>query len=656
MGTIEYITLETLKKSDKAIIEVAMMEESPDRVVVKHLKNANSNLFYKISSLHSVYIPKIYKCEQDGERFVIVEEYLEGENLEQYLRSHRLTDKQKLDIVIQLCEAIRCLHVLEPPIIHRDIKPQNIIINEHGALKLIDFDASRYYRNDDYSQDTRLLGTLEYAPPEQYGYSQTDVRSDIYSMGMVFEELKLTEKKFLSAKWEKIVGKCRNFDPKHRYQTVDELEKEIKKIVFWNTITGKTVFGWTTAVLLFLIVLWQGYMLADNKNIATSNQNVVTDVLPSPAEVLQEMSTPEPTATSTPVPTETPTPEQTATSTPVPTETPTPEPATTSAPELTETPTPELTATSTPVPTEMPMPEPTATSTPVPTETPTPEPTATSTPVPTEAPTPELTATSTPVPTETPTPEPTATSTPVPTETPTPKPTATNFPDTDAIKELGKDLNQSTRVYNYYKDSKNDLYIQCHLSVLEELHPEGLYFYEYMTSKKIEVPKDMYLMEYGYIVVSREFIKTLDYVYYEVTALFKGAKNYYANTDVYGIHEFSDKAVKEKVFANEIHYYYKSYPTDYIGLIANVHTTKITGLYIDNVSSEDVLWEHTLLEEVSIDDYQISNEGNWIKIKKEFLQQYAQRRVLYLYVSCDDGSYQPIKIEYENRDPAWIVE
>ena len=64
-----------------------MMEESPDRVVVKHLKNANSNLFYKISSLHSVYIPKIYKCEQDGEWFVIVEEYLEGENLEQYLRS-----------------------------------------------------------------------------------------------------------------------------------------------------------------------------------------------------------------------------------------------------------------------------------------------------------------------------------------------------------------------------------------------------------------------------------------------------------------------------------------------------------------------------------------------------------------------------------------
>ena len=641
MGTIEYITLETLKKSEKAIIEVAMMEESPDRVVVKHLKNANSNLFYKISSLHSVYIPKIYKCEQDGEWFVIVEEYLEGENLEQYLRSHRLTDKQKLDIVIQLCEAIRCLHVLEPPIIHRDIKPQNIIINEHGALKLIDFDASRYYRNDDYSQDTRLLGTLEYAPPEQYGYSQTDVRSDIYSMGMVFEELKLTEKKFLSAKWEKIVGKCRNFDPKHRYQTVDELEKEIKKIVFWNTITGKTVFGWTAAVLLFLIVLWQGYMLAGDKNIAVSNQNVVTDV-PSPAEVLQEIGTPELTATSTPVPTEMPM----------------PEPATTSAPELTEPPTPELTATSTPVPTEMPMPEPTATSTPVPTEMPMPEPTATSTPVPTEMPMPEPTATSTPVPTETPTPEPTATSTPVPTETPTPKPTATNFPDTDAIKELGKDLNQSTRVYNYYKDSKNDLYIQCHLSVLEELHPEGLYFYEYMTSKKIEVPKDMYLMEYGYIVVSREFIKTLDYVYYEVTALFKGAKNYYANTDVYGIHEFSDKAVKEKVFANEIHYYYKSYPTDYIGLIANVHTTKITGLYIDidNVSSEDVLWEHTLLEEVSIDDYQISNEGNWIKVKKEFLQQYAQRRVLYLYAACDDGSYQPIKIEYENRDPAWIVE
>lgn len=327
----EYITLETLKKSDKAIIEVAMMDDYPERVVVKHLKGVNINLFHQISFLHSVYIPKIYKCELDGEWFVVIEEYLEGENLEKYLREHRLTDKQKLDIALQLCEAVKCLHALQPPIIHRDIKPHNIIVNEHGALKLIDFDASRYYREDDNRQDTRLLGTPEYAPPEQYGYSQTDVRSDIYSMGMVFKELNLTEKKFLVSEWEKMVGKCRNFDPKHRYQTVDELEKEIKKMAFLRTITGKTVLGWTAAVLLLLIVLWQGCMLTRNNDAGASNQNEVTG-MPTPTEVVQESVTLEPKATSTPVPTETPTQaveptaEPTATNTPVPTETPTPVP------------------------------------------------------------------------------------------------------------------------------------------------------------------------------------------------------------------------------------------------------------------------------------------------------------------------------------------
>ena len=326
MGTIEYTSLSVIKKSDKAVIEIAIVDGHDEPVVVKRLKGVNPEIFHQLSRLHSVFIPKIYFCEIQGEELIVVEECLDGENLEDYLRSNRINDGKKMDIALQLCEAVKCLHAQTPPIIHRDIKPSNILINEKGALKLIDFDASRYYREDDTRGDTRLLGTIEFAPPEQFGYSQTDVRSDVYSMGMVFRELELNEQKFLAKSWEKIIGNCRNFDPKDRYQSVEELEREIKKLLWLKSVTGKMVLGWVVAVLLFLIVIGQGCLLWRTKENAAAVPTL------EPTATL----TPEPTATLTPEPTATLTPEPTATLAPEPTATLTPEPTATLTSEPTD--------------------------------------------------------------------------------------------------------------------------------------------------------------------------------------------------------------------------------------------------------------------------------------------------------------------------------
>jgi len=316
---IEYDVIRTLKKSEKAIVEFARRKDNAEFVVVKHLRGVNNELLLLISHLSSVYIPKIYDCVLEEEWLVVIEEFIEGDNLEDYLRNHRLNDKQKIDIAVQLCEAVKFLHSINPPIIHRDIKPHNIIINKHGALKLIDFDASRQYRADENRGDTVCLGTKGYAPPEQYGFKQTDVRSDIYPMGVVFDDLLPLEKKYLTNRWKKIVAKCTYKDPDQRYQTVDELEKEVKKVDFLRTVTGKTVLGWAVTILLAVIVLWQGCMLT--RNHTTDNQNAGTG-LPSPTETVRETLTPEPTATNIPVPetepTTEPTPEPTATSTPSP--------------------------------------------------------------------------------------------------------------------------------------------------------------------------------------------------------------------------------------------------------------------------------------------------------------------------------------------------
>ena len=192
---MEYQTIFTIKESEKATVELAALEGQTGPVIIKKLRGVSPNIYRLLCCVQNLHIPKIYAYEQQDKEFLVAEEYVDGENLEEYVQKHCPGDKEKLQLALQLCEAVRFLHLMEPPIIHRDIKPSNILITGKGILKLIDFDASRQYKVLQNSGDTRLLGTAEYAAPEQFGYSQTDVRSDIYSMGVVFNEMNLRKKK-----------------------------------------------------------------------------------------------------------------------------------------------------------------------------------------------------------------------------------------------------------------------------------------------------------------------------------------------------------------------------------------------------------------------------------------------------------------------------
>ena len=125
----------------------------------------------------------------DGQDMAIrVREYVAGIPLDRYAHENDLSEEGIVRICSDLCDILAYLHHQPDPIIHRDIKPGNIIVKPDGSIALIDFDIARVYRVGNET-DTRFFGTIAYAPPEQYGFSQTDARADIYSLGVLLRYL-----------------------------------------------------------------------------------------------------------------------------------------------------------------------------------------------------------------------------------------------------------------------------------------------------------------------------------------------------------------------------------------------------------------------------------------------------------------------------------
>lgn len=322
---MEYQTIVTIKKTEKSMVELAATELFSGPVIVKHLKGGNPKIYRLLSVQRNDHIPQIYAIEEQEKELLVVEEYIDGESLREHLQRGVLSDEEKIEYALQLCEAVGFLHTMKPSVIHRDIKPSNILITGKGVLKLIDFDASRQYKETSDSSDTRLLGTQEYAPPEQFGYSQTDTRSDIYSMGIVFHEMRPTQNKKLAAQWKKITEKCTNFDPKNRYQSVEELKRELKKLEEWKkkrTKKSGVLFGigfFLGALLVFFLFEWKMW-------------NMEKQVSMTPVPTPSEIPVPTPSETPVPTPSETPAPTPSETLVPTPSETPVSTPSETPVP------------------------------------------------------------------------------------------------------------------------------------------------------------------------------------------------------------------------------------------------------------------------------------------------------------------------------------
>ncbi len=170
---------------------------------------------------------------QNDSMLCVVRGYVAGTPLDRLACQSALSARQSADIVGQLCDILTYLHSQNPPIIHRDIKPQNIIVDAQGRITLIDFGISRTY-DESARADTICFGTRFYAAPEQYGYSQSDPRSDIFSAGVLLAwlltglvDLEQAKKAIADRHLLGVVEKCTAFDPKDRYRNAAQLKEAL---------------------------------------------------------------------------------------------------------------------------------------------------------------------------------------------------------------------------------------------------------------------------------------------------------------------------------------------------------------------------------------------------------------------------------------------
>ena len=175
-------------------------------------------------------------CEEDYR--YLVREYAEGSTITELVEMSRdgyLHPEEIIRIVLMLCDILEYLHSRKPPVNHRDIKPVNIIITGQGECKLIDFGISRQF-DEETKADTVAMGSRFSAPPEQYGFAQTDARSDIYAIGVLMFymatgslDIKEIEEYAIAKGLLGIIRKCTRFSPSERYETVKQLKASLIK-------------------------------------------------------------------------------------------------------------------------------------------------------------------------------------------------------------------------------------------------------------------------------------------------------------------------------------------------------------------------------------------------------------------------------------------
>ena len=222
----KYKLVRVLRSSEKSDIQV-LRHKTLEKDIIKRVFEGNSDVYRILQGISHPNIPHIYEVISDEPVTIVLEEFINGITLSDELQERVYSEKAARVIMHDLCSALTAIHSLG--IIHRDIKPENVMINSDGIVKLIDFDTARLFKVYK-SGDTSVIGTTGFAAPEQFGISQSDERTDIFSLGILLNVMLTGEhpsKNLYKGKLSGIIEKCTQIDPNKRYSGASALAKEL---------------------------------------------------------------------------------------------------------------------------------------------------------------------------------------------------------------------------------------------------------------------------------------------------------------------------------------------------------------------------------------------------------------------------------------------
>lgn len=234
----------------------------------------------------------------NGLPFLIME-FVDGMNLRQLQKSSRLSPREALQIIPQICDALQYAH--DEGVVHRDIKPENVLIDRKGRVKIADFGLAKLLDSDSDSfhltREGQVMGTPHYMAPEQVEHpSEVDHRADIFSLGVVFYELLTGElplgkfpppskKVLVDVRLDEVVLRALEKEPEKRYQQASQVKEKVETICEsverrcaaqinglssssalpggkWQTVLG---FVWVILLLLIVAVFLKGNLLSTSK-------------------------------------------------------------------------------------------------------------------------------------------------------------------------------------------------------------------------------------------------------------------------------------------------------------------------------------------------------------------------------------------------------
>ncbi|MEE0958276.1 MAG: serine/threonine-protein kinase [Ruminococcus sp.] len=182
-----------------------------------------------VSALYHPNLMRVYDTVLTGKTCVSLCEYIEGETLEQAVSARGVyTEDSARQIMIQVCAGLTELH--RHGIIHRDINPSNVMVQPDGTVKIIDYNITRITKPD-AKKDTTIYGTVGYTPPEQFGFAQTDARSDVYSCGVLLNYLLtgyLPHEVLYQGELGEIIRQCIEIDSEKRYESAQMLSEVLQ--------------------------------------------------------------------------------------------------------------------------------------------------------------------------------------------------------------------------------------------------------------------------------------------------------------------------------------------------------------------------------------------------------------------------------------------